>query len=113
MENLIFTQLTIPEVKTLLRQVLEGYFAENPIPTNQAPPTHNIVDLTGLLEARPMIGSRSTLYKKVSKGLIPHSKQGKKLYFNLEEIDRWLLANKVKTVDDRQADVLAHISANQ
>lgn len=60
--------------------------------------TNIVVDLNGLIKARPFIGSRSTIYKKVSLGIIPHSKEGKKLYFSLKEIDEWLMSNKVKTI---------------
>ena len=64
-----------------------------------------VVDLNGLLIARPSIGSKSTIYKKISKGLIPHSKQGKKLFFDLKVIDAWLLENKVKTTAERTEEV--------
>lgn len=113
MENVVFTQLSIPEIRQLFRQELESYFARNPFQPLQTSPHRNIVDLTGLLEARPILGSRSTLYKKVSKGLIPHSKQGKKLYFNLDEIDHWLLANNVKTIGEREREAIAHAASNR
>ena len=64
-----------------------------------------IVDLDGLVKARPFIGSRSTIYKKVSAGLIPHSKRGKRLIFDLKVIDEWLLSNKIKTVADLEQDL--------
>ena len=63
-----------------------------------------VVDLNGLVAARPIVGSKSTIYKKVHQGLIPHSKRGKKLYFNLEEIDTWLLEAKVKTTAEMVAE---------
>ena len=58
----------------------------------------HIVDLDGLLEQRSFIGSKSTIYKYVHRGQIPCSKRGKKLYFDLREIDKWLLANRKETV---------------
>ena len=71
-----------------------------------------IVDLDGLLKARPFVGSKSTIYKKVSRGEIPHSKRGKRLIFDLKTIDHWLLSNKIKTADEIQAETMAFISAN-
>ncbi len=72
-----------------------------------------IVDLTGLLAARPIVGTRSTIYKKISRGLIPHSKRGKKVYFNLDEIDEWLLANRVSTVEERKETLYNHLQQNR
>ena len=100
MEKVIFTQLTSSEIKQLFREEIQAYFSENPVSSEPSNQLGNVVDLDGLLKARPFIGSRSTIYKKISKGLIPHSKRGKKLYFDLDEIDRWLLSNKVKSVTE-------------
>lgn len=100
MENTGFSFLTNQQARELLREELESFFAKNQLqfrPDNQE---SKVVDLDGLLIARPMIGCKSTVYKKASRGEIPHSKNGKRLVFDLEEIDRWLLANKVKTANE-------------
>lgn len=58
----------------------------------------DVVVLTGL--------SRSYLYKLTSTNQIPHYKpSGKQLYFDREEIERWLKQNRVETVEetDRKA----------
>lgn len=49
-----------------------------------------------LEEACDYVGiSRSYLYKLTSTGTIPHSKpNGKLIYFEREEFERWLLQNK-------------------
>ena len=45
--------------------------------------------------------SHSHLYKLTSKGAIPAYKpNGKKLYFNREELNNWLLSNKLTTKDE-------------
>jgi len=44
--------------------------------------------------------SESTIYKLTSKKLIPHFKQGRKIYFLQSELDEWLLSNRVQTVQD-------------
>ncbi|MCB0704037.1 MAG: helix-turn-helix domain-containing protein [Saprospiraceae bacterium] len=106
MENSIFTNLSMPEVKQLIREALKDYFSSNPISIETKDSEPKIVDLPGLIKARPIVGTMSTIYKKVASGQIPHSKRGKKLYFNLEEIDKWLLANKVQTIDEMEAGFL-------
>ena len=50
--------------------------------------------------------SASHLYKLTSSSRIPHSKpQGKKVNFSRAELNKWLLANPIKTVEeiDREA----------
>ncbi len=45
--------------------------------------------------------SASHLYKLTSQNLIPHfCPQGKKLYFQRESLDKWLLRNRKDSVDE-------------
>lgn len=57
--------------------------------------------------------SKSHGYKLTSKGLIPHSKRGKRIYFDQAELDEWLLANRVSTVDELQAETDQYLSRKQ
>ena len=98
MSNPTINLLREEQVRQLIQEELANFFQENSIVSKQETEEQKVVDLTGLLKARPFIGSRSTIYKKAYQGLIPHSKRGKKLYFDLKEIDAWLLANKISGV---------------
>lgn len=45
--------------------------------------------------------SQSHLYKLTSTGAIPHYKpNGKKIYFQREELDQWLLRNRMTSQDE-------------
>ncbi len=45
--------------------------------------------------------SKSHIYKLTSRQEIPHSKRnGKKLYFDKYDIDKWILKNKIDTNDE-------------
>jgi excisionase family DNA binding protein len=45
--------------------------------------------------------SQSHLYKLTSTGAIPHYKpNGKKIYFNREELDNWLLRNRIDSQNE-------------
>ena len=44
--------------------------------------------------------SKSHIYKKTSTREIPHYKRGKKLYFSKQEIDKWILKNRIETTDE-------------
>lgn len=93
MNNLVFTQLSIPEIKQLFRQELENYFA------NQQPPkTEEADQLLTIDEAAEFIKlSKPTVYSLVSRKEIPHSKKGKRLYFSKQELKDWINSGRKKT----------------
>lgn len=110
MQNLVLTQLSITEVRELFRQELKQFFDDHSLQTQEQNPAQKIVDLDGLLKARPFIGSKSTIYKKVAAGEMPHAKNGKRLFFDLDEIDEWLMSNKVETVAELEQKTFDHLN---
>ncbi len=110
MENLVFTQLSIPEVRQLFRQELESFFAENALTTSQ-PEQDQIgginlaCEITGL--ARP------TIYGLVAGSKIPHMKRGKLLYFSKQELTDWIKQGRRKTVADMQAEADSYLSGKK
>ena len=100
MENLVFTQLSIPEVQQLFRKELENFFAEKIL--NQKADADEIggielaVEITGK--------AKLTIYSLCAGNLIPHSKRGKKLYFYRAELLAWLKAGKRKTHSELALD---------
>ncbi len=58
--------------------------------------------------------SKSHLYKLTSKGKIPHYKpNGKYIFFQREEIERWLLTNRIKTTDEIDAEASTYVTLNR
>ncbi len=57
-------------------------------------------------EACAFIGlSKSYLYKLTAKGVVPHFKpRAKLLYFKRDELEQWILKNRVKTQDEIEAE---------
>jgi excisionase family DNA binding protein len=54
--------------------------------------------------------SHSHLYKLTSAGSIPHYKpNGKKIYFRRDELESWLLRNKVTTSDEIEQQAADYI----
>jgi excisionase family DNA binding protein len=54
--------------------------------------------------------SQSHLYKLTSTGAIPHYKpNGKKLYFQREELDQWLLRNRMDSQDEIEQQAADYI----
>lgn len=91
MENLIVA--TTDQLREIVRQELENFHQSNPVQVAPQAVSKVVFDLTQLCEHYKFC--RQTIYKKAAKRLIPHSKQGKKLFFEKSEIDAWLLENKV------------------
>lgn len=94
MENLVFTQLSIPEVRQLLREELEQFFTDNalaqtPTEIDRIGGIELAIEITGL--AKP------TIYGLVHQRKIPHSKQNKRLYFSRRELLEWISAGRRKT----------------
>ena len=55
--------------------------------------------------------SASHLYKLTSQGKIPHSKpNGKRVYFDRKELDRWLLQNPIRTQDEIEAEAVNRVA---
>lgn len=100
MQNLVVTQLTIPDIQNIFRRELEKFFAEKPLTQpNEADEIGGIelaVAITG--KAKP------TIYSLVSERKIPHSKRGKQLYFSRKELLAWIRSGKRKTTSEIKAD---------
>ncbi|MCX6240736.1 MAG: helix-turn-helix domain-containing protein [Bacteroidetes bacterium] len=58
--------------------------------------------------------SESHLYKLTSRKQIPHfCPQGKKLYFNRQELERWLLRNRQNTNDEIDQEATDYVIQNR
>ena len=56
--------------------------------------------------ARYLNISKSYLYRLTSKSLIPHYKPGgKKIFFQKHELDRYILRNRVKPIEEIRKDL--------
>lgn len=109
MENLVFTQLSVPEIQLLFRNEIEGYFAtykpfgtgeketDKPITIKQA---SNVLTL-----------SVQTIYGLVSKKAIPCSKVGKRLYFLESELVAWIKSGRKLTVAEIDRNAELHLSS--
>lgn len=71
-------------------------------------PIKNEMDLTELSNYLPTRPPLSTLYIWSCKGLIPHSKLGRRLVFKKSEIDEWLESKRVKTVDEIRSTPISY-----
>ncbi len=97
MQNLLLTQISDEEIRQLFREELENFFAEKRF-ADEKSKSEEIggidlaIELTGL--AKP------TIYSLCSERRIPHSKQGKRLYFSSQELLEWIKNGKRKTQNE-------------
>lgn len=76
-------------IESLLQKILERDTRPDVVPQ---PTIFNLEQLTAYAGL-----SRQTVYKLTSRRELPHSKRGKRLFFEKAAIDQWLLENRVKT----------------
>lgn len=100
MQNLVFTQLSIPELRQLFREELKDFFAANSIN-----PTEQPDEIGGVKEAAKWTNyAESSIYDLVHKRQIPHSKRGKRLIFSRAELTAWLQENRRRTQTELTAE---------
>lgn len=90
-----------------LEALLSGVTSEN---TTESDKWFNVQELCAYLPDRP---ARQTVYGWIGQRLIPYHKKGKKLQFLKSEIDKWLKADKRKTVDELQAEAQEAFNAKK
>ena len=110
MDNFFLTQLTVPDVRKLvrteLRTELEDFFKQQRAsqPNSDTKPQDFWGDIDWLCEYRPDKPAKSTVYRETREDAIPHHKKGKRLYFLKSEIDAWLKSGKIKSDSDIAAE---------
>ena len=107
MENLIFTQLSIPEIRQLFRQELETYFEGK----NQNNPTLTENDgLLNIKQASEFLNlSVPTLYKYVQSARIPVNKVAGRLFFTQKELIEWVKSGRKKTLAEIELEANQYI----
>lgn len=108
MENVVFTNLSIPEIRQLFRQELETYFETNKQP--EQPTTDQPEQLLTIQEAAEFLSlTVATLYSKVSKGELPVMKRSKRLYFSRTELLEYLKDGRKKSNAEIEQEAKAYL----
>jgi excisionase family DNA binding protein len=107
MENLVFTQLSILEIRQLFRQELQAYFDLQPLSKSIAEEDQ----LLTIQQAADFLKlSVPTLYGFVSKSQLPVSKKGKRLYFSKRELIDWIKTGRKKTAAEIQQEATNYVN---
>ena len=110
-QSIILSQIPIDELDLLIeqaaqravRKVLSEQAAEK---QNAEPDLSESPDVNLDILCQRYKWPKATVYTWVHHNTIPHAKIGKRLYFNIPEIDRWITSakRKTKTEIDAEAD---------
>ncbi|WP_205529499.1 helix-turn-helix domain-containing protein [Taibaiella koreensis] len=97
MSEITFEQipLILGEIKNRLDRI-EGMLTGKEIQEHLEEGFMNITEAASFLNL-----AESTIYGKVCRSEIPVNKKGKRLYFEKEELQKWVLEGRRKTVEER------------
>lgn len=98
----IITSLNQNEFKQLMKSCLEEVLGESKTPNTDCT-TNKLLTVSEAAEFMNL--ATQTLYGYTSKRLIPFVKRGKKLYFQKEELEKWLLEGKKLTKAEIESNV--------
>lgn len=105
MENLVFTQLSIPEIRKIIREECQRAMdAKQSI----APETDDFLSIEKVSEFLQI--PIATLYDYTHKKKIPFSKVGRKLLFSKKELLEWMKSNRKRTKQEMEieAEIFVH-----
>lgn len=111
MENLVFTQLSISEIRELFRQELETYFTRNGSSNSSSISNDELLTIQQAAEIIKV--SVPTIYGLVQKAKIPVCKKGKRLYFSKDEITQWIRLGRKKTVGEIEKEALEFVNGSK
>ena len=110
MEKVILTQLSIEELRQIIREELKTVLLEFMQPGNGSP-LEEIMTID--VAAKFLSLSKSRIYKLTSGREIPHSKKGKRLYFKRSELIEWISKGKQMTMEDIDREAEKYLRRNK
>ena len=105
MENLVFTQLTVQEVRNMFREEIKKALNESlQLQGNQLPEYLTIQELSEMINL-----AVPSIYGMVHRKQIPYVKRGKKLIFEKSQIEEWLKNGRHKTKQEIDIEAADHV----
>ena len=102
MENVVFTQLSIPQIRQMFRQELETYFATQKQGNTNQPEPEQLLTVQQAAELLNL--SVPTLYGYTQRAEIPVCKRGKRLYFSKQSLFEWIKDGRKKTLAETASE---------
>jgi len=109
MENIVFTQLSVQEVRQMLREEVRTALKECQS-TQKVEDENDLMTIEELAEYINM--AVTSIYGLIHRRQLPHIKRGKRLIFEKSKITEWLQSGRQKTVSDVKADAENYLRSN-
>lgn len=107
MEKITFTQLSVDDLKAIIREELKSHFGANPLNTQALIPTDDFINVD---QAAEFLGiTKATIYSKVSRRELPSMKRGKRLFFSKEELIGYLRKGRRKTNEEIEKEAYTYL----
>jgi len=106
MQAVTITQITPPELETLIESALKKVLKHQPDET-PSPAADQLLTIQQVANFLSL--AVPTIYGLVSRSAIPCMKVGKRLYFSKDEIAAWLKAGKKHTIAEMDAEADAYL----
>jgi excisionase family DNA binding protein len=109
MENIVFTQLSVQEVRQMLREEVRTVLKEYQ-PLQKEDDSYDLMTIEEVADFINM--AVPSVYGLVHRKKIPHIKRGKRLIFEKIQIIEWLKSGRQKTLQEIQADADQYIRSH-
>ncbi len=109
MQNITITQITPPELETLIENTIKKVLS-----VQQTPPYPQADEVLTIKQAAQLLClSVPTIYGLVHRAEIPVSKRGKRLYFSKVELTQWIKDGRKKTTKEIAAEAEHYLKSKK
>ena len=110
MQTVTLTQITPPELETLIEKAIHKFLAERSQQTSFQPQD----ELMTVPQTADFLSlSVPTIYGLIHKAAIPHMKRGKRVYFSRTDLMAYVKAGRVKTQQDFASDADTYLQTKK
>ena len=107
MNNPILTQLSLEEMRQMLREELSTFLSNMPSSISTTP-FQELLNIAGASKFLNL--STSAIYSLVQRREIPHMKRARRLYFSKDELRKWVEEGRKPTQAVLQAAAEVHLA---
>jgi excisionase family DNA binding protein len=111
MKEVVFISMPVGDLQTLIIDCVQACLKHSPSVLSPKETGKAVLDIDEFCEYTGL--AKQTVYKMTGKGLIPHAKRGKRLYFDQEQVNAWLLENSVRPLSAITAEADRYLSSKK
>ena len=101
--DMMVVQLSVVDLRNIIAEAVSLAIEKTDTVKEAEQENNNDTDVLGAKEVCAMLHIKPiTLYTKTANNLIPHYKQGNRLYFSKTELQKWILNGRKLTQEERE-----------